>query len=115
MHVVHLLAGACAAADPAAIELLLAPGVVAVCDGGGQVPAPPEPVRGAAEVALLLAGLFAGLLLTVSMVNGGPGIVGRRDDGSPVAVLVATGSAREIGALWIVLNPGKLHRWTLYS
>jgi RNA polymerase sigma-70 factor (ECF subfamily) len=115
MHPLHLLAGACEAADLATVESLLAPGVVAVCDGGGLVSAPSEPVRGAAEVASLLLTLLAGTLLTRETVNGLPGLAARRADGSPLAVLVANGSPAEIGSLWIVLNPDKLRRWSLYS
>jgi hypothetical protein len=110
----HLL-GACSSADLAAIESLLTADVVAVCDGGGRVCAPDEPVRGAAEVAMLLLGLFAGTRLMLATVNGLPGMVAHRADGTPLAVLVATGSPVEISTLWIVLNPDKLHRWALYS
>ena len=115
VHLLHLLAGACQAADLAGVESVLAPDVVAVCDGGGLVAAPDQPVRGAVEVARLLLGLLAGTLLSHSTVNGLPGLVARRTDGTALAVLVATGSPLEIATLWIVLNPDKLRRWTLYS
>ncbi|MCO8269299.1 siderophore-interacting protein [Actinoplanes sp. TRM 88003] len=115
MQLVHLLAAACESADLAAIESLLSPDVVAVCDGGGLVPAPHEPVRGAVEVALLLLSLLAGAALARETVNGLPGLIARRADGTPLAVLVATGSPWEIATLWIVLNPDKLRRWSLYS
>jgi hypothetical protein len=49
--VVPRLAAACRTGDVEAIEAVLGPEAVAVCDSGGRVPAPVLPLRGAAEVA----------------------------------------------------------------
>lgn len=105
--VVRRLAAACRTGDATA---LLAPDVVAVCDGGGRVPAPILPLRGAAEVAWLLHALLPGNDLTVAGVNGRPGLVLRRA-GRAVAVIAVTGDHDRVTALWVVLNPAKLRAW----
>ena len=108
--VVGRLAAACHTGDVSAIEALLDPEAVAVCDGGGRVPAPIGPVRGADDVARLLHTLLAGRALTVASVNGSPGLV-IRQAGRAVAVIAVSGDEDRATALWIVLNPAKLRGW----
>jgi len=108
--VVRRLAAACHPGDVIAIEAVLGPDAVAVCDGGGRVPAPIRAVRGAAQVAQLLRALLPGTGLTVESVNGRAGLVARR---AGVAVAVIAVGCREDRAtiLWVVLNPAKLRGW----
>jgi hypothetical protein len=79
-------------------------------DGGGTVPAPPEPVRGAARVAALLIGLgrlYAGIELRMVSVAGAPGVLSIAGDTlvSVTSVEVVAGRLSEIN---FVLNPAKL-------
>lgn len=46
----------------------------------------------------------------VHPVNGGPGLVGRRD-GSVTMVVVLAGCVGAVSDVWIVANPDKLRRW----
>jgi RNA polymerase sigma-70 factor (ECF subfamily) len=108
--IVSRLADACRVADAAALRALLDDDAVAVCDSGGFVPAPPGPVVGADDVAVLVAGLLCGLPdtdLTVESVNGGAGIAIRRAGRALAVVSVRSADGRVI-ALWIVLNPAKI-------
>jgi RNA polymerase sigma-70 factor (ECF subfamily) len=89
---------------------LLDPDVVVRTDGGGTVPAPPEPVRGAARVAALLIGLgrlYAGIELRMVSVAGAPGVLSIAGDTlvSVTSVEVVAGRLSEIN---FVLNPAKL-------
>ncbi|MEU4689747.1 siderophore-interacting protein [Actinoplanes sp. NPDC023714] len=113
METMLRLAAACAAGDLGAAEALLAADVVAVCDGGGPAPGAADPVRGSGAVALLLIGVLGrpGADLSVASVNGRPGLVSRRPDGTAVAVVAARCGTTRVSALWIVLNPAKLRGW----
>lgn len=108
--VVRRLAAACHTGDVIAIEAVLDPDAVAVCDGGGRVPAPIGPVHGAAQVARLLHVLLPGTELTVESVNGRAALVGRRA-GTAVAVIAVGCHEDRVTALWVVLNPAKLRSW----
>jgi hypothetical protein len=108
--VVRRLAAACHTGDAGAIEAVLDPEAVAVCDSGGRVPAPIPPVSGAAEVAWLLRTLLPGTGLTVESVNGRAGLV-IRQAGRPVAVIAVSCAGDRATALWVVLNPAKLQGW----
>ena len=105
--VVRRLAAACRTGD---VRAVLHPDVVAVCDGGGRVPAPILPLHGSAEVAWLLHALLPGTDLMVAVVNGRAGLVLRRA-GRAVAVIAVTGADDRVTALWVVLNPAKLQAW----
>lgn len=108
--VVHRLAAACHTGNVIAIEAVLDPDTVAVCDSGGRVPAPIRPVHGAAQVSRLLCGLLPGTVLTVESVNGSAALVVRRA-GTAVA-LIAVGCREDRAMnLWVVLNPAKLRGW----
>jgi RNA polymerase sigma-70 factor, ECF subfamily len=96
---------------------LLDPEVVVRTDGGGTVPAPPEPVRGAERVAALLIGLgrlYPGVELRVVWVAGAPGVLLL---GGDLLVGVATVEvvAGRVAELNYVVNPAKLRTvpWTV--
>ncbi|TCC23999.1 siderophore-interacting protein [Kribbella sindirgiensis] len=109
--VVHRFATACRAGSGGALRSLLTAEVVAITDGGGQVPARLEPVRGPAQVARCLTDLLRPeLALTVEAVNGQPGVV-LRDTGNVVAVVSVRVTSAKVAAVWIVLNPDKLRHW----
>jgi hypothetical protein len=111
--VVSRLVEACQLGDLAALQAALAPGAVAVCDGGGVMPAAIGPVHGAADVAYLATALLCGqpdTELTVESVNGRAGLALRRA-GRAIAVVAVTVTGAKADGLWIVLNPAKLRGW----
>jgi RNA polymerase sigma-70 factor, ECF subfamily len=92
------------------LVVLLDPGVVARTDGGGAVPAPPEPVRGAARVAAVLVGLgrlYPGVELRVVWVAGAPGVLLLAGEllVGVTSVEVVAGRVAEVN---VVVNPAKL-------
>jgi RNA polymerase sigma-70 factor (ECF subfamily) len=112
-HLARRFAAACDRADIAALTALMSADAVVVCDGGGKVRAPVRPIRGATEVARFVAALLsgrAGEVLTVEPVNGRAGLTLRRA-GRAVAVVSVSIAGDEVTAVWIVLNPDKLHSW----
>ncbi|MEV4511708.1 siderophore-interacting protein [Dactylosporangium sp. NPDC049525] len=109
-EVVRRLAAACRTGEVIAIEAVLDPDAVAVCDSGGRVPAPIRPVQGAAKVARLLVALLPGADLTIESVNGRASLVIRRS-GTAVAVIAVSCGEERATALWVVLNPAKLRGW----
>jgi RNA polymerase sigma-70 factor (ECF subfamily) len=110
-HVVRRFAAACATGDIATLAAILATDAVVVCDGGGKVPV--HPVQGASEAARFVAALLTGCPGTVpavESVNGRTGLTLRRA-GQAVAVVSVSIAGTEVTAVWIVLNPDKLHGW----
>ena len=109
--VVHRFAEACRRGDLDEIRAALDTAAAAVCDGGGVVPTVGA-VHGAGEVAELAVAVLCGpnTVLTVEAVNGRAGLAVRRA-GRAVAVIAVETAGTGITALWIVLNPAKLHRW----
>ncbi|WP_345636139.1 sigma-70 family RNA polymerase sigma factor family protein [Rugosimonospora acidiphila] len=111
--VVRRFAEACRRADTAALRAVLDGDAIAVCDGGGVVPAAVRPVRGADDVARLVADLLGGrpgTELAIESVNGGAGLA-LRDAGRAVAVVAVQVAGTRVAVLWITLNPAKLRRW----
>ena len=111
--VVRGFAEACRLADISALRAALAADAIAVCDGGGLVPASAGTVHGAQDVARLVTALLArqpGTELSVEAVNGRAGLALLRD-GRAVAVIGITVADTKVAALWIVLNPAKLSGW----
>ena len=111
----HALVVACEQHDLSVIGGLLSADVTAVVDGGGNVPAPTDPVRGRAAVAELLAGVLSprsGVTIVEREVNGSPGVV-MRADRAVVGALSMRMRRRAISDVWIVLNPDKLHHWNI--
>ncbi|MEV0717247.1 siderophore-interacting protein [Asanoa sp. NPDC050611] len=116
-ELVRRLVGACRESDVAGLRAALDAGAVAVCDGGGLVPAEPGPVVGTAAVARLLHRLLCetdpdrpDAELTIESVNGRAGLALRRD-GRAVAVVAVKVADTGMVFLWIVLSPAKLRRW----
>ncbi|QEL20233.1 RNA polymerase sigma factor SigJ [Limnoglobus roseus] len=106
---------ACQAGDAPAIETLLAEDVTLYSDGGGKTFAAPKPVRGVRKVANLLAVVFRKLQkvgdLTVTLVNGRPGVVFTAG-GKAVEVFSFDPVGDTVGSVYVVLNPDKLRRWS---
>ncbi|MEU6393023.1 RNA polymerase sigma-70 factor [Streptomyces sp. NPDC046939] len=90
---------------------VMSPDVVMIADGGGIVAAALAPIRGATEVAPVLARakqLVEALDTTPVWLNGAP--AGRIDfDGEPAAVSLEIENAR-ITRIYVVRNPHKLTR-----
>ena len=110
---VRSFADACRLGDPAALRTALDIDAVALCDGGGVVPAALGSIHGAAHVADLVAVLLRerpGTELTVEAVNGRSGLALRRA-GQAIAVVAVGSSGARVAVLWIVLNPAKLGGW----
>lgn len=108
-RVLEAFLAATTSGDLAGLAAVLAPGVVAVSDGGGAVRAARNPVVGADRVARFFAGLFrhaARAVLEPVLVNGAAGFVVRR--GEDVTVLTATVAEGRITALYLQRNPAKL-------
>ncbi|MEV4619478.1 siderophore-interacting protein [Asanoa sp. NPDC049573] len=107
------LAEACRIGDVAALRTALHADAVAVCDGGGSVPAVLGAIHGAADVADLVAGVLCGqpgTELTVEAVNGRAGLALRRG-GRAIAVIAVRAAGARVATVWIVLNPAKLTGW----
>ncbi|HTF08797.1 MAG TPA: siderophore-interacting protein [Asanoa sp.] len=107
------LAEACRLGDTAALRTALDADAIAVCDGGGLVPAAPGSIHGAADVADLVAVLLCGqpgTELTIEAVNGRAGLALRRG-GQANAVIAVKSTGARVAVLWIVLNPAKLSGW----
>jgi RNA polymerase sigma-70 factor (ECF subfamily) len=84
-----------------------------VNDGGGKVRAAIRPVYGASEAARFVSDLLTdlpGADLAVETVNGRAGLVVRRA-GQAVAVVSLSVAGSVATAVWVVLNPDKLHGW----
>ena len=108
---------ACAAGDAEALLEMLAPDVVTTSDGGGKFHAARRPVHGAERVAKMLVGIarvrraeLAGV--DEVDVNGAPGLLLRRHDGSVQSVVSLDVAEGRIQAIRIVVNPDKLRRVT---
>jgi len=89
--------------------------VTLLVDGGGSIPVPRQPTRGAAAVASALMSMMSAhpdVVLTEHEVNALPGIV-MRADGRVVGVISLMLPSRAISAIWVVLNPDKLTHWNI--
>lgn len=112
-RLVDLLA-ALASGDVASLMDALAPGVVAISDGGALQRAARHPVVGADRVARTM--LFLGrraiemeLLPDVVEVNGSVALAMRRADGTPYSVVIAeVDDDDRIDRIFIQVNPDKL-------
>lgn len=111
--VVRRFAEACQSGDIATLSAALDADAIAVCDGGGMVPAATSHISGAADVAQLVENLLCGqphTELTIEAVNGRAGLALRRA-GQAIAVVGVTVVDIKVAVLWIVLNPAKLGGW----
>jgi RNA polymerase sigma factor (sigma-70 family) len=106
------------AGDVGALIGLLDPGANLTGDGGGLVPASPQPIEGGGQVARYLADLAraapGNVRLLERTVNGQPGLVAQQD-GRTVAVYAFEVADGLITHVWAVLNPGKLRPWATDS
>jgi RNA polymerase sigma-70 factor (ECF subfamily) len=108
------LLGALATGDAATVVAELAPGVVALSDGGAFQRAARRPVVGADRVARTL--LFLGrrtveleFLLDIVEVNGTVALAIRRGDGTPYGVVVTeVDDDDRIDRIYIQVNPDKV-------
>jgi RNA polymerase sigma-70 factor (ECF subfamily) len=117
-RVLQAFLAAASSGDLQALAAVLAPGVVAVNDGGGVVSAGIRPILGADKVARFFAGIFRqrtadteDLTLEPVLVNGGLGLLvrGRYADGRPLrSVLSMAVADGRITAIYNQLNPAKL-------
>ena len=108
--VVHRFAIACRSGSVGALSGLLAPEVVAVSDGGGQVAVALDPVRGPGAVARCVTGLTGpDVTLTVESVNGDPGVV-VRNAGRVVAVVSLRVAGAKVTAEYPPMNPADVAR-----
>ena len=104
---------ACAAGDAEALLEILAPDVTATSDGGGNFPAARKPVVGAQRVAKFMLGVTRQRRAELAGVdevdvNGGPGLVLRRHDGSVQSVVAVDVAGGRIQAIRTIVNPEKL-------
>lgn len=103
------------AKDIEALISLLDSDATAVADGGGQVTALLDPVRGAHQIAqrcVAIALRSPGLRIVERTVNGQPGLAGVQN-GTTVVVVAFEIINERIKRMWAVLNPEKLWAWTM--
>jgi RNA polymerase sigma-70 factor (ECF subfamily) len=99
--------------DVEGLAQILAEDAVLYADGGGKVPAAPEPVSGRTAVLRLLLGLSAltrrlGVMLRPDTVNGQPGIVTVDGAGRLVGVVALDIADGAIQGVYSLVNPDKL-------
>lgn len=111
--VVAAFAAASATGRLDALVRVLAPDVVLVSDGGGEVSAARRPVRGADHVARFLLGLaHKQPTAQYEPVTTGDGLgFVIRLDGALAAVVTFATDGERITDVWMVRNPGKLRAW----
>lgn len=88
---------------------VLAPDVVLISDGGGQVPAARKPITGAGKVVTLLvrgAAMAPDLVMTTAWINGLPGA--RIDIGGTVSAVSLVVEDGRITRIYSIHNPHKL-------
>jgi RNA polymerase sigma-70 factor (ECF subfamily) len=110
----HLLEQFLNAAQTGNMEQLLSvlsEDVVLYTDGGGRAFSPPEPVRGASNVArgadVFRKLITQGLQLRMAEINGEPGIVTYLN-GKPHSAITINAQEDRIQAFYLVTNPEKL-------
>jgi RNA polymerase sigma-70 factor (ECF subfamily) len=105
---------ACRAGDVKAIEGMLAEDAEVLSDGGGRVSAARVVIRGRERVARFLAGVFHKKRRDCEMhpttVNGEPGVV--FVTGGSVVQVTALSIEADVNAVYIIVNPDKLARWS---
>jgi RNA polymerase sigma-70 factor (ECF subfamily) len=112
INLLHRFTAAMEARDQDALLALFTPDATWTADGGGRVPASPQPVVGAARIARLICGLmtriYGGRATTqLISVNDESGVC-ICVDGRIRAVLSMDTDGDCISAAWVVVNPQKL-------
>jgi RNA polymerase sigma-70 factor (ECF subfamily) len=117
-RVLNAFLAAASSGDLRALAAVLAPGVVAIADGGGAVRAGRRPILGADKVARFYVGVFRqraadteDVTLEQVLVNGDLGLLvrGRYADGRPLRSVISLAVADgRITAIYNQLNPAKL-------
>lgn len=95
--------------DVARMAAALDPDAVLVCDTGGVVDGPVDPVNGAAAIVAWMLARFppASHDLILSAANTRPAVRVERS-GVPVGTVVMRPDEDRLTMLWLTLNPGKL-------
>jgi RNA polymerase sigma-70 factor (ECF subfamily) len=105
---------ACRAGDLRAVEEMLAEDAEVHSDGGGRVSAARVVIRGRERVARFLTGVFSRKRRDCEMhtttVNGEPGVV--FVSGGTVIQVTALSIGTNVQAIYIIVNPDKLARWS---
>lgn len=106
---------ACRAGDVKLVEQLLTEDVEVYSDGGGKVSAARVVIRGRNRTARFLAKVFhckrRDYGMHAAMVNGAPGVVFTLD--GAVVHVVSVCIEDGVKAVYMVLNPDKLSRWSV--
>jgi RNA polymerase sigma-70 factor (ECF subfamily) len=98
--------------DGFALAEVLGPAVCVVVDGGDDTAATALGIPAALTLLRRSLGAPAGLRLDVRPVNGRPGLLASRGGGA-VAVVIPDGRRGAVAHVWVVIDPGKLARWTV--
>ncbi|GAB3759533.1 RNA polymerase sigma factor SigJ [Microlunatus parietis] len=101
------------AQDLSALVGLLDPDAISTGDGGGVVPALPDPLHGAVPIARLYRNLVRyanGTTILERTVNGRPGLVAELD-GVVATVFSFQVVEDRVTRIWAVRNPHKLRAW----
>ncbi|MFC6010314.1 RNA polymerase sigma-70 factor [Nocardia lasii] len=110
--VISRFLSAAATGDISALMAVLAPDVIQISDGGGQVSAARRPIHGAEPVARFLIGLaqnaMAGASVEFGSVNAMPAVLAGFGDGDLDTVLVVEIADDRITGLYAIRNPDKL-------
>lgn len=105
---------ACRTGDVSTIEHLFADDVEVLSDGGGKVSAARVVITGPSRAARFLAGVFSkkrrSCEMQLATVNGTPGVVFTAD--GFVVQVVSLQIDHKIRAVYMMVNPDKLVRWS---
>ncbi|GAA4091936.1 RNA polymerase sigma factor SigJ [Nonomuraea soli] len=102
------------AKDIGALIGLLAPGAVAIGDGGGLASAAPHPIEGSAPIARYIAGIGdgPGLVIHERLVNGQPGLLLEYEGAVAGVLAFEIADDGRIRRIWGIRNPEKLRPWS---
>jgi len=108
----HQFLAACTTGDTGTVLSLLAKDAVAYADGGGKFAAARHPVSGADHVARFVVSVVAkwqtGGSVTLSPVNGGPGLLFHTGGRLRAVMTVARSRGKHLDRVFLVMNPDKL-------
>jgi len=111
---------ACRAGDIGLVEQMFTEDAEVHSDGGGKVTAARVVIRGRGRAARFLAGVFnkrrKDYEMHATTVNGEPGVVFSRNGKVAQVVslrIVSQGTSSGVKAVYMVVNPDKLSRWSV--